>query len=134
MRTQTFIFVLASPAFLIVLGACTKRMVAGSWERKHFFLGVELTVAAIATVLDHSIDLARVMSGGDDWPREVGRNALKSLAFLGVAIGWLMIVLTIHMGWEKETQRTRMQAIWLIVVTNAIGAGLLSGFALWVKS
>jgi|SRR5665213_1237494 len=122
-------YAVAAPAFLILIGAGTKALLARKWCLRHFFLGIELTVAAIATVLDHFIDLAR----NPDSPHSGVKDAVGCGLFLFVAILLLIYVLTIHQAWEDEQERVSGQFWSLVIVANALGAGLLVVFALWVK-
>jgi hypothetical protein len=130
MSGESLIYAVAAPAFLILIGAGTKALLARKWSRRHFFLGVELTVAAIATVLDHFLDLARKPELP---PASSVKDAVGSGLFLLVAILLLIYVLTIHQAWEEEQDRLKHQFWYLVIVANALGTGLLVVFALWVK-
>jgi hypothetical protein len=133
MEPSAVILALAAPLFLILIGTVTKRLLDARWSRKHFFLGVELSIAAIATLLDHFLDLLRLIVAEETLPKGMAKDATYSGVLLVLSLVALLYALSLHRDWEKEEDRPKAQAFWLIFVANSLGAILLVVFALLVK-
>lgn len=118
---------------LILCGALAKKLVRGSpWQRDDFFLGVELSLAAMASALVYMFDLAKLSSespSSDSLPQKITATA----TFLALCFFLLLWIMSAHQDWEERSQNPRGQIIWLGVVANLVGAGLIATFVLFVK-
>lgn len=132
--SHPYVIALGIPVLLIFCGAFAKKLVRGSkWQRSDFFLGVELSLAAMASAMVYVADLARVVRAGNEAPATVTQQLAATAAFLAVCFFLLLWVLSTHQDWEQRTQNPRGQFWWLVVVTNLVGTGLLAAFVLLVK-
>ena len=120
------------PLMLICCGAFAKKLVRGpDWERADFYLGVELTLASLTSAFVYVFDLVQI---ANEKPFEtVYYKMLATASFLVVCFFLLLIVLTIHQDWTKRNLNQMGQFVWLVIVANLIGAGLLAAFVLLVK-
>jgi drug/metabolite transporter (DMT)-like permease len=126
------VFAIAAPVFLVLVSAVTKRLLSDGWKKRHFFVGIELAVAAIATLLDHFLDLFRKILE-DDVNKEMAVNAVLSGILVIVAMVGLLYVLSLHRTFENDENRPKAQAFWLLFFANGVGSGLLIVYAVWVK-
>jgi hypothetical protein len=58
---------------------------------------------------------------------------VATASFLALCFFLLLWILSIHQDWEKRSQNPRGQLVWLGIITNLVGAGLLVVFVLLVK-
>ena len=131
---NSYIIALGIPLILIVCGALAKKLVRGSaWQKSDFFLGVELSLAAMASGLVYIFDLAKLANAPPPNLNHVDNKMVATATFLAFCFFLLLVVLTVHQDWEKRTQNPTGQFFWLGIVTNLIGAGLLAAFVLYVK-
>jgi hypothetical protein len=117
---------------LILSSAVAKKLVRGSrWRRNDFFLGVELSLAAMAAGLTNFLELSKAAraSGGVLSPEKTASTAV----FIVLCFLMLLVVLSAHQDWERRPQSPVQQLIWLGVVCNLIGGGLMIVFILYVK-
>lgn len=130
MRYIVAIFV---PLLLFFCGAFAKKLVRGTtWERRDFFLGVELTLAAMSSGLIYFFELVKFTPNGivgSPNPEKVAETAI----FVALCFFLLFWVLSTHQDWEKVPPSTKGQFSRLVVFSNFVGAGLLCAFALIVK-
>lgn len=132
MLTNPYITALVVPVVLIVCSAFAKKLVRGSsWQRSDFFLGIELSLAAMASGLIHFLDLSKMALKGTSSisPEKTTETAV----FVVICFFLLLSVLSIHQDWERRPQNMSGQLIWLGVLSNLIGAGLMVAFILLVK-
>lgn len=132
MLTNPYITAIVVPILLILCSAVAKKLVRGStWQRSDFFLGVELSLAAMAAGLVNFLDLTKpaLTNASQLSPQKTTETAV----FVAICFFLLLWVLSTHQDWEKRTQNTGGQIIWLGVISNLVGAGLMVAFILYVK-
>jgi hypothetical protein len=61
------------------------------------------------------------------------KNLAATGAFLSVCFFILLWVLSTHQDWGKRSDNLSGQKLWLGVISNLIGAGLMTAFVLFVK-
>lgn len=133
MLTNPYLIALGIPLILIFSGALAKKLVRGSsWQRSDFFLGVELSLAAMASALVYVFDLAK-LTRLQVQPSSIPQKIAATASFLALCFFLLLWILSTHQDWEKRSQNPNGQIIWLGVIANLVGAGLLAAFVLFVK-
>jgi len=131
--TNQYIIALGIPLILILCGALAKKLVRGSpWQRTDFYLGVELSLSTMASAMVFLFDIAKEMTANSA-QTNVGVKLGVSGSFIALCFFLLLWVLSTHQDWEKRPQNPSGQFIWLGVVTNLVGAGLMAAFVLFVK-
>lgn len=132
MLENQYIVALVVPIVLILSSAFAKKLVRGSsWTRSDFFLGVELSLAAIAAALTNFLDVSKAAEAGI--VKIDANNIAKNGAFLAICFFLLLVILATHQEWEKKVQAPKAQFWWLGAFCNSIGAGLLISFIILVK-
>jgi len=131
--TNQYLIALGIPVILLASGALAKKLVRGTaWKRTDFFLGVEFTLSAMSAALVYFFDLAKLASATPPLTTASPKIAATA-SFLALCFFLLLWVLSTHQDWEKRTQNVKGQIIWLAVISNLIGGGLLAAFVLIVK-
>lgn len=116
---------LGIPLIFLIAGAIGKKLVRGAgWRLEDFFLGTELTLAAMSASLIHIFDLLETAAGSPKTALAAGHVAISFCLFL--------IVLSLHQDFSVHTNR-RNQLFWLAGVSNLIGFALMFLFVLLVK-
>lgn len=133
--TNPFFIALVIPMALLFCGAFAKKLVKASpWKREYFFLGVEFTLAALSSALLYIFDIARDLSQGVQTALIPAYQRLTVTAsYISITFCLLLVVLSIHQEWESKENKKREQIIWLCIICNLLGAGLIAGFVLLVK-
>ena len=132
MLANPYITAIVVPLILILCSAVAKKLVRGStWQRSDFFLGVELSLAAMAAGLVHFLDLTKpaMTNAAQLSPQKTTETAV----FVAICFFLLLWILSTHQDWEKRPQNARGQVIWLGIISNLVGAGLMVAFILYVK-
>ena len=125
---------LGIPLILILCGALAKKLVRGSaWRRTDFFLGVELSLSAMASALVYVFDLAKMTIQQTGVQSSLDQKIAATATFLALCFFLLLWVLSTHQDWERRSENSRGQIVWLGVIANLIGSGLLATFVLFVK-
>jgi hypothetical protein len=130
--TNPYTISIIVPIIIILSSAFAKKIVRGSsWVRSDFFLGVELSLSAIAGATTYFIDLSKSISQGGIgvYASSVVANAV----FLSICFLLLLVILATHQEWERAKQSPGKQVWWLGVFCNFLGACLLMAFILVVK-
>lgn len=134
MLTNRYIMALGIPLILILCGALAKKLVRGSaWRRTDFFLGVELSLSAMASALVYVFDLAKMTIQQTGVQSSLDQKIAATATFLALCFFLLLWVLSTHQDWERRSENSRGQIVWLGVIANLIGSGLLATFVLFVK-
>jgi hypothetical protein len=132
--TNSYLIAVGIPLILIFCGALAKKLVRGSaWQRTDFFLGVELSLAAMASAFVYVFDLAKLTVQHTGASTSIPQQIAATASFLALCFFLLLWVLSTHQDWEKRSQNPRGQFVWLALIANLIGAGLLATFVLFVK-
>lgn len=135
MFSNPYIIALGIPIVLLASGALAKKLVRGSsWERFDFFLGIEFTLAAMSSALIYIFDLVKVGASVSNVSSADLMNKLAATAsFIALTFFLLLWVLSTHQDWIKRNNNPRGQIVWLGIIANLVGAGLIATFVLLVK-
>jgi len=133
MLTNPYLVALVIPLLLMLCSALAKKLVRGTaWKMGDFFLGVELSLAALGSAMVYFYDLQKLQSaadGGAAVANKIGATA----SFLAVCVFLLLWVLSNHQDWETRSTNPKGQFWMLGVVSNLVGIALFAGFVLLVK-
>ena len=133
MLTNEYVVAILIPLALLACGSLLKKIVRGSgWERKDFYLGSELALAAIGSAMVYLYDLrqeASMPTSSGDLSDRVSATA----SFLVIALLLLLFIMSTHQDWEQRTADPRGQIMWLGFISNTIGVALFASFVLLVK-
>jgi hypothetical protein len=128
------------PLILLISRAFARKLVRGSrWKREDFFLGIPSTFAAISVELLHIFELIRLISMAENTALPTLTDQLiAEICFLVLTLLFLLAILSIHQDWEDlgknpDNKVRRRQFIWLGVVSNFIGSGLIFSFVVFIK-
>lgn len=132
--TDPYLIALGIPLILIFCGAMARKLVRGSqWQRTDFFLAVELALAAMAAALVYIFDLATLTASDAGTASLASQRMMATASFLALCFFSLLWVLAVHQDWERRTQNPKGQFVWLAIIANLVGVGLLTTFVLFVK-
>ena|ERR1700743_3470820 len=121
----------AFPLLIAVAGAMGKILVRSNGvSRKDFFLGQDLTLAAISAGLVNVLDIAKDAQPGQNQ----GFRLLFTGSYSAFAFFVFIIIMVLHQIWEKRdnADQIKKQAFWLGCVSNGLGLFLLILF-MWLK-
>jgi hypothetical protein len=111
----------AIPIGLIAVTAFGRKLVSKApFHWPHFYLGIELTLAALATGLVNILDLEKTVSRD-----QVKTDHTDIYVFMCIVL--YMLVLCYHQQYEDDTHPDT-EIFWLGKVSNAIGLVLVGGF------
>ncbi|HEY0023795.1 MAG TPA: hypothetical protein VGB24_12820 [Longimicrobium sp.] len=135
---HAYFVALGVPVILIGVGALAKKLIRGtSWIRQDFFLGVDLALASLSSGL---IYLYQVLESARNAHGVQPPNAasadqklLLGVSYVVVALFALLVVMSAHQDQERNTTNPMKQIIWLGVISNLVGGGLLAAFILLVQ-
>jgi hypothetical protein len=114
------------PFSLILLSACAEKLCRGpGWKWKYFYLGVDLTLAAMSSALVNLADAA--IPGNKGLPQ--GATA-KSAMFIAVNLFLLFIVMGFQQDHGHAENPSRKQIFILVFVSNLLASGVFFGFIL----
>jgi hypothetical protein len=119
------------PLLIAVAGAMGKILVRSNGiSRKDFFLGQDLTLAAISAGLVNVLEIAKDTQPG----KNEGFRLLFTGGYAGFSFFVFIIVMVLHQVWEKRDNpdQRKKQAFWLGCVSNGLGLFLLVLF-MWLK-
>lgn len=134
MLTNPYLIALGIPIMLILCGAVARKLVRGArWQCSDFFLGVELSLAAMASAMVHIFDLAKLISSQSGIEVDLTNKFATTASFLVICFFFLLWILSTHQDWEKRSQNPTGQLIWLGIIANITGIGLWAGFVFLVK-
>jgi len=134
MFTNQYLIALGIPTILLISGEMAKKLVRGTgWQRFDFFLGVEFTLASMSSALIHFFDLVKGDSNPASGTGIVMPQVAATSTFVAIAFFLLLFVLATHQDWEKRNNNPTGQILWLGLMSNFVGAGLLATFVLLVK-
>jgi hypothetical protein len=126
-------FGLGVPVIFLLAGALAKRLVrrTGGWAQEDFFLGIEATLAAMASGLVNIFDIVREAT---EHTAQIDSLKLGATGgFLAVNFIVLLYLLSVHQDWLVPAANTRRRLFWLGFVSNGIGLALLGGFIVGIK-
>lgn len=132
MLANRYLVAVAVPLILIFCSAVAKKLVRGSrWQRTDFFLGVELSLAAMASGLTNFFELTKPAFAGDAIIS--AQKTTETATFLAICFFLLLYVLSTHQDWEHRRENPIKQIIWLGIISNSVGITLMIGFIVYVK-
>ncbi|MBZ5645061.1 MAG: hypothetical protein LAO19_20055 [Acidobacteriia bacterium] len=116
------------PVVLILISALTKKIVRKTgFEWEHFFLGVDLTLAAFAAAAVNVADLLEID------PKSIPQPNIGVTATIYIISCFLLFVLQVafHQDWSDRPGSTQWKQILVLgIASNAVGAALLGFFVL----
>jgi hypothetical protein len=132
---MTYVTAIFMPLLLMGCSSILKKLThPGGFKLGDFFLGIELTLAALSAGLLYLMVPAADSTRGTE--ADVAGSAGVSAApgmFVAVAFILLLYVTALHQEWEAAVADPKGQKFWLVYVANAIGAGLFVAFILLVQ-
>jgi hypothetical protein len=130
MKFFDYIFALGIPIIFIIMGGLAKKLVRGpGWDRKDFYLGIQTTLATISAQLVYMYDVVKAGISSPGSADNIQNLAYTALSFL-ITIPSLFIELILHQEFNQPKYNRRSQLVWLGIIANFIGAGILVGFIL----
>ena len=87
----------------------------------------------MASALVYIFDLAKLAMTQTGSPSTLSQKIAATASFLALCFFFLLWVLSMHQDWEGRSQNPRSQFVWLAIIANLVGAGLLATFVLLVK-
>ena len=102
-------------------------------ERFDFFLGVEFTLAAMSSALIYIFDLVKIGNNSQTGSSLVMNKFAATATFIAITFFLLMWILSTHQDWQRRNNNPKGQILWLGIIANLVGAGLLAAFVLWIK-
>jgi hypothetical protein len=119
------------PLLIAVAGAMGKILVRGSGiSKRDFYLGQDLTLAAISAGLVNVLDIAKDAQPG----KNEGFRLLFTGSYVGLTFFFFIVVMVLHQVWERRdnAEYHKRQVFWLGFASNILGLFLLFLF-LWLK-
>jgi len=111
------------PGLFILLRIIVQRLIDGPpWRRKHFYVGVDLSIFSLAASTVNVIVLLQAQSNG------FADRAIRSLIAAIVVVFVLVYQITVHQEWEKDEKHTTGKTWMLCVLSNLIGLTLVGTF------
>ncbi|MFL5381316.1 MAG: hypothetical protein ACJ8GN_02195 [Longimicrobiaceae bacterium] len=142
MLTNQYFIAVGVPFILLLLGSISRKLVHGhAWKRSDFYLGIDLSLAGISSGLIYISELltTKASEAGCFTPaciafREAADHRLLADAgFIVIALIGFLLVLALHQDQERNTSNPKGQLIFLGILSNLVGAGMLASFILFVK-
>ena len=120
---------IASPSFILILGALGKSTIRRDFSYKSWFLGFDAALTALYAGVVYLYDMTR------DSSLLTTRKVTITAGFLLWSFVIFFVVIGCHMFWEAADKDHRPVARFLIlgVLANLLGFGLLLAFVLLVK-
>jgi len=132
--TNSYLIALGIPLILLLCGALAKKLVrGGGWKYSDFFLGVELTLAALGSAMVYFYDLQKLGAVTTSSGISVSNKIAATASFLAITFFLLLWVLSTHQDWVGRTQNRRGRIVWLGVICNGVGIALFAAFVMLVK-
>jgi hypothetical protein len=112
----------AIPLVLILVSSTTRKLIEGiPWHRRHFYLGIDLTIYFLAACLVNVADLAKDRSNQ-------GTAYIWTSCMIALAIVILFVQAAFHQEWEKDEKSPTGQVFVLCLASNGVGLVLLYAF------
>ena len=132
MLTNPYVIAVVIPLILILCSAVAKKLVRGtSWQKSDFFMGVELSLASMASGLVNFLDLTKPALAGAT--QLSPQKTTETAVYVAICFFLLLWVLSTHQDWERRPQSPTGQIIWLGIIANMVGGGLMMAFIIYVK-
>lgn len=127
LRRYIVVVILLFPVFIALAGALGKILIRGSGiAKKDFYLGQDLTLAAISVALVNVFDMAKDVQP----PPDQGLKLFLTAGYAFVTFFLFICIMVLHQIWEKRDNQPSRQVFWLGIVSNVIGLVLLIVFML----
>lgn len=112
----------AIPLVLIAVSCSSRKLIESKpWNRKHFYLGLDLTIYFLAACLVNVADLAKS-------PVATPQKYIVTLCLTLLATVLLWVLTAIHQEWEKDQKTPTGQIYVLCIASNLVGVVMLYGF------
>jgi hypothetical protein len=122
---QQYVAAFGIPILLILLSALAEKLTKGQgWRWQYFYLGVDLTLAALSTAL---VNLADIQVSGKAAPAGAGA---KSAMFIAGALFLLFIVMCLHQDYGHSENPSMREIVLLVFASNLAATGVFFGFIL----
>jgi hypothetical protein len=123
---QQYAVAFGIPVVLIMLSASAEKLCRGQgWKWKYFYLGVDLTLAAMSSAL---VNLAAAeLPGGRSLPARASAN---SAMFLAGTLFLLFVLMGFQQDHGHSDNPTRRQIFMLVFASNLMASGVFFGFIL----
>ena len=127
------------PVIFMLCGAMGKKLVRGtSWERKDFYLGIQLTLATFSADILFVVELLRTPQGPATQATQAviasATAPVTALLFNVLVFGIYLWLLTLHQDWENRVSpNEKGQFLRLVVLSNSVGTFLFATFVFLVK-
>lgn len=132
--TNDHLIAFGIPFILMLCGALAKKIVRKTaWRRSDFFLGIELTLAALGAAMIFLYDLKKMDMRSSEARILVIQKIAETAAFLALALLLFLIVLSVHQEWDRNERASWRQVFWLGFVSNAMGVISFLVFVFFVK-
>lgn len=123
---QQYAIAFVIPVLLIFLSAFVEKIVKKEgWKCKYFYLGVDLTLAAMSAALVNLADAE--LPGNKALPAGAGH---RSSLFLAGSLFLLFILMNFQQDYGLTEPPTRRQKLIMIVASNLLATGVFFGFIL----
>jgi len=142
MLTNQYFVAVGVPFILLLLGAVSRKLVRGhAWQRSDFYLGIDLSLAGISSGLIYISELlsTKANEAGCLTPACIGfresvdHKLLADAGYIVIALVCFLLVLALHQDYERNTSNLKSQLIFLGILSNLVGTGMLASFILFVK-
>jgi len=87
----------------------------------------------MASALVYVFDLAKLTQSQAVTSASIPQKIAATASFLALCFFLLLWILSTHQDWEKRSQNPNGQLVWIGLIANLVGAGLLAAFVLFVK-
>ncbi len=102
--------------------------------RKDWFLGQELTLTGLVAGATQLLDKIAAIKPNVPITPEETTALLATAVFTFIALVLLFPVMSFHQEWDDRDGDKVWQLVFLGVVANGFGVGLMAYFLLWVRS
>ena len=137
MLTNQYFVAIGVPFILLLLGAVSRKLVRGhAWKRSDFYLGMDLSLAGISSGLIYISEIlsTKVHEAGCLTPaciefrESMDHKLLADAGYIVIALLGFLIVLALHQDQERNTSDPKGQLIFLGILSNLVGVGMLASF------
>lgn len=121
------------PLLFVLCGAMGKKLVRGQgWDRKDFYLGTQLTLAAFSADILFVIELLR-REHDNTGQTAVHYQEITAVGFAPLCLALYTFLLCLHQDWEHQTEQRTGQIWRLVILSNLVGTLLFAAFVFLVK-
>jgi hypothetical protein len=142
MLTNQYFVAVGVSLILMLLGAISRKLVhSHPWRRSDFYLGMDLALTAISSGLIYISELLSTKasqagcntSACVQFRSIVDQRLLADAGYMAIGFVCFLAVLAIHQDQERNASKPKAQLIYLGVLSNLVGAGMMVSFIIFVK-